>query len=347
MADRAAQLGDRRGEFLALGGDAGDLLLDRLRLHIGAQVHRPHLLALLQQAFEAAAGFLLHLGRKLRRRIGHRGIGAEPFGDAFLHRGPCLLGLCCDCPPPAPHPLAPRPSAASAARAARSASAERMGGAGQAVRRGAMRGLSRFQRVERLGATGRDLPGRRLQDRVLGSRPQSRRSVRSPTLRPASAARCAQSARSAAIADRRERCEPHARGPASRVRPAPSASADRAAVSAVRARLDRPAQRVQVGQRVLRIASVRECSVRVIALDRQTLDLRVDGGEPCSDLRCLGAQVLVRRARALQVLFGARPGGARLLLGRRCRLIGLGGGVARLCGGCGFVAGRGQVAPQH
>ena len=169
-----------------------------------------------------------------------------------------------------------------------------------------MRRLRRFQRVERLGATGRDLPGRGLQDRVLGSRPRPAARVRSPTLRPASAARCAQSARSAAIADRRAVRAACSRASVSRSARA-SASADRAAVSAVRAASTAAAQRVQVGQRVPRIARVRECAVRVVALDGQMLDPCVDGGEPRGDLRCLGAQLLVRRARAFQVLLGTRP----------------------------------------
>ena len=79
--------------------------------------------------------------------------------------------------------------------------------------------------------------------------------------------------------------------------------------------LDRPAQRVQVGQCAPRIASLRECAVCVVALDGQVLDPSIDGGEPRGDLRCLGAQLLVRRARAFQVLFGVRPAGAGLLLG--------------------------------
>ena len=92
---------------------------------------------------------------------------------------------------------------------------------------------------------------------------------------------------------------------------------------------------------------MRKCGVRVVPLDSQMLDPRVDGGEPRGDLRCLGAQVLVCRARAFQVLFGDRPAGTCLLLACRCRLVGLGGGGAGLVRGRGLVAGHAQVAPQQ
>ncbi len=102
-----------------------DLLLDRLGLHVGAQVHRPHLLALLEQALEAAARLLLHLGRQLRRRVGQGRAGAKAFGDPFGHRLPRLLGLARR---PSARTASSREvaSAASAARAARSASADRV-----------------------------------------------------------------------------------------------------------------------------------------------------------------------------------------------------------------------------
>ena len=145
--------------------------------------------------------------------------------------------------------------------------------------------------------------GRGLQDRVLGSRPRPAAAVSSPTRRPASAARCAQSARSAAIArsprgaSRMLAGQRFAFGTRRGIRR--PGRGQRGASG-----LDRPAQRVQVGQRVPRIARLRERGVRVVALDSQALDPRIDGGEPRGDLRCLGAQLLVRRARALQVLLG-------------------------------------------
>ena len=220
-----------------------------------------------------------------------------------------------------------------------------MGGGGQAVRRGAMRRLRRFQRVESLGATGRDLPGRGLQDRVFAlGRGTPFGQVAHPaagvsgTLRPVGAFRRDRGSPRGAnrmLAGQRfafgtclgirrpRRCQRGASG------------------------LDRPAQSVQVGQRVPRIASVRKCGVRVVALDGQVLDPCIDGGEPRGDLRCLGAQLLVCRARAFQVLLGIRTAGTGLLLGGHCRLVGRGCGVARLIRGRGFIAGRAQVAPQQ
>ena len=93
MTDGAAQLGDGRRQFVPLGDDGGDLFFDLIRLQLGAQIHRPHLLALLQQALLLAAGFFFGIGGKLRRRVGQRCIGAQPFQDTFGDRAPGVIGL--------------------------------------------------------------------------------------------------------------------------------------------------------------------------------------------------------------------------------------------------------------
>ena len=93
MADRAAQLGDRGRELLALGVEAGEPRLDLLRLDLGAEIDRPHLVALLLQPLELAPGLLLRLLRQLGGRLGEGGIDAEAFEDALGDLAPFAVGL--------------------------------------------------------------------------------------------------------------------------------------------------------------------------------------------------------------------------------------------------------------
>ena len=69
VADGPAQLGDGGGEFLALGVDRGDALFHFARLDLGAEVHRAHVLAFLDQALVAVAGLGLRFPPTGRRAV--------------------------------------------------------------------------------------------------------------------------------------------------------------------------------------------------------------------------------------------------------------------------------------
>jgi hypothetical protein len=208
-----------------------------------------------------------------------------------------------------------------------------------------MRRLCRLQRIECRGATGCDLPGRGLQDRVLGiGRRPPLRQLAHPAARifgalcPVGAFR--RDAGSALAASRMFAGQRVTLGPCLAIRH-PGGGQRRACG------LDRSAQRVQVGQCAPRIASQRQCAVCIVALDGQVLDPSIDCGEPRSDLRCPGTKLLVRCSHTLQVLFGARTTGTGFLLGGHRRLVGGGGGGARLIRGRGFFARCAQVALQQ
>ena len=216
----------------------------------------------------AAAGLLLGFRRELRRRIGHGGIGAEPFGDALRHRAPGLLGL-------RRRALRPHRVLARGAERGLGGTGGAIGFGGSRCRRrpgvggGAVRRLGRLQRIQRLGAPRRDL--RRAPPAAPHVRPlpRSRRASSSPTRAAASAARCAQSARSAAIAAATRR----ARGMLARQRLAlrPRRRLRRAGGGQRGARLlHRAAQRAEIGQRGLRLRGPRASAVAGLrALGRQ------------------------------------------------------------------------------
>ena len=65
VADGAAQLGDGGAQLILLAADASNARFHLLRLDGRAQIHRPHLLPLLGQAVEPAAGAFFGLGRQV------------------------------------------------------------------------------------------------------------------------------------------------------------------------------------------------------------------------------------------------------------------------------------------
>ena len=224
-------------------------------------------------------------------------------------RSAIALHACSAWPPrlrPAPRPRARPPATASAARAARSASVERCGGLRQGVGRRAMRRLGRLQRIERLGPARGDLRRRRLQGGMFGLAP---RRAAPPVRRPGGRRRrrAAPSRPAPPRWPRAARCGRHARAPASRVRLAPR-HPPRGPPPARRAR-PRPRRATPRGRAAPPCAS-RACAsalLGLLALGRQALDLGVDRGEPGGDLGRLRAQLLVRRARPFQPLFGSWP----------------------------------------
>ncbi len=90
---------------------------------VGAEVHRPHLLALLQQALQPPARLFLHLRCQLRRRIGHRGLFPR---RSMMRSAIASHAMSAWLAAPSARTASSRDaaSAASTARAARSASAD-------------------------------------------------------------------------------------------------------------------------------------------------------------------------------------------------------------------------------
>ncbi len=90
VAEAAAQLGDGGAELVPLAHDGRDLRFQRLRLDLGAEVHRAHLVALAGQALPAGAGAVFGGGGEVGGR-GRQGERAEAFGDRGLGG---VAGLC-------------------------------------------------------------------------------------------------------------------------------------------------------------------------------------------------------------------------------------------------------------
>ncbi len=208
-----------------------------------------------------------------------------------------------------------------------------------------MRRLRRFQRIERRGATCRNLPGCGLQGGKLGLRgaPPFRQFGHSAAdiggaLYPVGVFRRDPGSPRGAHRMLADQC----------LALRPRRSVRRAGNCQRRAcGLHCPAPRVQIRQCVLGIAGEGEGGTRFVAFHGQMLDPRVDGGEPCGDLGCLCAEPLVRCAGPFQMLFGRCPAGTGLLFRGHRHLVGLGGGGAHLMRGRSFVAGRAEVALQQ
>ena len=293
----------------------GDLLLHRVGLDVGAQVHRAHLLALLQQALQPPAGLVLRLGRQLGRRVRQRRVGAQPLDDPLRHRQPCLLRLAGDAfgphrilarPRRAPLPLrvprgrllstGARPGRALGGGAMR-ASAASSASSASARRTAICPGTSCKARMLRLGCVP---PRRQLADPARG--------ILGP-LRPVGAL-----GRDRGCVARSGR---HARAPAHRAQRRAAASDARAATSAVARILDCAPQGGQIRQRRLRLAG---CAKPAAASSRSPVCRSICpsiGGEPRCNRGRLRAQPLMRRTCLLEPPFCLRPAGARLLTGCR------------------------------
>ena len=93
VSDRSSQLGDRRCDLIPFSIDRADLLFDVVGFLFGAQVDRPHVLALFQLTFPAAPSLVFGILRQIRGRIGQIRGGAQPFQDAFGDGAPSVIGL--------------------------------------------------------------------------------------------------------------------------------------------------------------------------------------------------------------------------------------------------------------
>ena len=167
-----------------------------------------------------------------------------------------------------------------------------------------MRRLRRFQRIQRLGAAGRDL--RRARPARSRAPPRPLRAVppaRQPCVRRRRRA-VAQSARSPAMADRRAVRTACSRASASRIRPAPRLPPIGPPTARSRAASTASRRAARSGSDDLRFAGLSKARVGLLGFGGQPLDLGVDASQPCGDLGRSRTKLLMGRPRPLERLFG-------------------------------------------
>ncbi len=314
VADRAAQLGDRGGQFLAFRGRSWR---SAARLRSASTSARRFTGPISSRSFTRRSWRRRALssifGGQFSRRVGQGGVGAKPIQDAFGDSAPGVVGLLRHWPRRAPPARARAASAASAARAARSASPSVWVASRQFLRGAPVGGFGGLQASSASARRAAISAGRACQRRRASACAASRRAAQ--VGRPGTAASLARGlpvgpfARRCAVAPgRRGR---RARAPACRVR-----CARRFRGSARRSARPGPApppprSAAQVGQGGLRVAARGPGRRRPpAAFAVMVLDLLVQCGKPRG-----GGRGLLRAARAS----AARARSSRCSMSRRAR----------------------------